>query len=471
MHRRLKAAIIVGAIAVAASGGCGGAGNASTPSPPNSETVLSASAPPPTDSAAVSDDQLATRSTSPPPPTDTAAVSDDQLATGSTSPPPPTDTAAVSDDQLAADIQDIIDASMAPGAINWNCCGVNLPPTGVIVGVRVPGRADILLASGTYLDDRTPLDPTASFSTANLGHSIVDEIGMKLVADGTLDPDATIDAWLPDAPNADRVTVGMLIDATHGWGDYGEVLGQNVLAEPGRHWTAGDAAATLQDVAPAAEPGTLVGGVGNYGTGTLALGYIAGQVTGRSLADLVTSTITEPAGLDHSFLSDGTDLPDNYQHGRFFVDGLPIHSTAKATLTAYFTYAPAEAAFVSTVPDLLDLLDTWVDGTWRPGAKPPTARAFPANRQLALEYPGQLPRYLGLDVPYSGYCPCQPTSNGNHVDAIGRKPATYGTDVHMFHYLDDDISIVLQYNSNTWADREQVEAVVADIRSTVAATI
>jgi CubicO group peptidase (beta-lactamase class C family) len=222
------------------------------------------------------------------------AASGTSAGAGSAGTPPPTAAEAVDDDQLAAAIQDIIDASMAPGAIDWNCCGVDLPPTGVIVGVRVPGRADILLAAGTYLDDGTALDPTASFSTASLGHSIVAEIGMKLVAEGTLDPDATIDAWLPDSPNADRITVRMLIDSTHGWAPYGDVLAQNVEADLERRWTTSEAAATLQDLAPQAEPGTFVGE--SIGTGLLALGYIAEQVTGSSLADLVSSTITQPAG-------------------------------------------------------------------------------------------------------------------------------------------------------------------------------
>src|SRR5262249_22249483 len=155
--------------------------------------------------------------------------------------------------QLATAIQGIIDASMAPGAINWEGNGVALPPTGVLAGVRVPGRPDILLASGTNLDDGTPLEPTASFSTANLGQSIVAEIGLKLVADGTLDPNATIDAWLPDAPNAHRVTVGMLIDSTHGWGDYQDVMLQNITADFARRWTSAEAVATLKDVAPQAE--------------------------------------------------------------------------------------------------------------------------------------------------------------------------------------------------------------------------
>jgi CubicO group peptidase (beta-lactamase class C family) len=433
MRRRLITVIAAGVIAVSASG-CGSTGDAGTPP----STVAGKPGAPPTTVASTS----------------------------------PSDTTAVDDDQLAAAIQDIIDASMVAGAINWNGGGVDVPPTGVLVGVRVPGRPDILLASGTNLDDGTALDPTASFSTANLGYGIVAEIALKLVADGTLDRDATINAWLPDAPNADRVTVGMLIDATHGWGDYQDVMLRNVTADFARRWASGEAVATLKDVAPVAEPGTFVGGVGNYGTGMLALGYILEQVTGRSLADLVTSTITEPAGLDHSFLSDGTDLPDNYQHGRFTGQGGTPASTAQGpSPTAYFTYAPAEDAFVSTVPDLLDLLDTWADGTWRRGATPPTPTMFPADRQLDLEHPGDLPRYLGLDVPYSGYCPCQATSDGNTVDKIGRRPATYGTDVHLFHYPDDAISIVLQYNSNATADRGQIEAVLDHIRATVAASL
>ena len=225
--------------------------------------------------------------------------------------------------RLAAAIQEIIDASLVPGAIDWNCCGVDLPPTGVIVGVRLPA--------------------------------------------------------------------------------------------------------------------------------------------GRTFS-------SPPAGLDDTLLSDGSDLPDNYQHGRFFVEAAPTHSTAESPLTAYFTYAPAEDAFVSTVPDLSDLLDTWVDGTGD-RATPPTPAAFPTDRLLAAEYVGDPPRYLGLDVPYTGYCPCQPASDGNSVDdAIGRRPATFGTDVHLFHYPDDDISIVLHYNSNTWADRSQIEPVLADIRTTVAAS-
>jgi CubicO group peptidase (beta-lactamase class C family) len=387
-----------------------------------------------------------------------------------TSAPPPT-ADGVHPDELAAAIQGIVDASIAPGAIAWDCCGLDLPPTGVVVGVRVTGRPDIVLASGTDLDG-APLDPTASFSTSSLGHSIVAQLGLELVADGTLDPDATVDAWLPDSPNATTVTIRMLIDGTHGWADFGDVQFEQVTADFARHWTAGEALATLHDVAPAAEPGTFV--VDGIETGLLALGYIAEQVTGHSLADLVTTYVTGPAGLEHSFLSDGTDLPDDYLYGRFALADRPdfaVHATDEVPLTSYFTYAPAEDAFVSTVADLLDLLDTWVEGTWRPGGTPPDSADFPADRQDPQGYPGDRVDYVGLEVPYNGYCPCHPTGDGNTVDAIGRQPQTVGNDLQMLHFLDDDVSIVLHYNSNQSVDRNALESVLDDIRATVAASL
>jgi CubicO group peptidase (beta-lactamase class C family) len=377
--------------------------------------------------------------------------------------------AGAHDDDLATAIQQIIDSSIVPGAIEWDCCGLELPPTGVIVGVRVPGRPDIVLASGTDLDG-APLDPSASFSTGALGHSVIAQLGLELVADGTLDPDATIDAWLPASPNATAITVRMLIDGTHGWASFDEILFEQVTADLARHWTVGEALATIQEVPPAAEPGTFE--IDTRGVGFLALGYVAERVTGHPLAELVNTHVTGPAGLDHSFLSDGTDLPDDYQHGRFAIPGFPIHSTADAPLTSYFTYAPADDAFVSNVPDLLDLLDTWADGTWRPGATPPAPAAFPADRQdTTPEFPGNRAHIFGLDVPYNGYCPCQPTDDGNVVDAIGRQPRQIGTDLQMLHFLDDDVSIVLHYNSDQAIDPNVVEAVLDDIRAQVAASL
>jgi CubicO group peptidase (beta-lactamase class C family) len=378
--------------------------------------------------------------------------------------------AGTRDDELAANIQQIIDASIAPGAIDWDCCGVDLAPTGVIVGVRVPGRPDIVLASGSDLTG-APLEPSASFSTAALGHSVVAELAMKLVADGTFDPEATIDAWLPDSPNAPEITIRMLIEGTHGWGGFGDILFEQVTADLARHWTAGEALATIQHVPPAAAPGTF--DPETRAVGFLALGDIAEQVTGHPLADLVSTYVTGPGGLDHSLLSDGTDLPDDYLYGRFAISDqpdFPIHSTADAPLTSYFTYAPAEDAFVSTVADLLDLLDTWADGTWARGAAPPAAAAFPTERKdTVTDYPGERVLFYGFDVPYNGYCPCQPTGDGNAVDAIGRQPAQIGTDLQMFHFLDDDVSIVLDYNSNQVAGRDALETIVDDIHAAVAA--
>src|SRR5262245_59503332 len=98
MPRGLSTAVIAGAIAVAASGGCSSSDNTGTP-----PTVAGNAGPPP-----------ATVAT---PPATTVAT---PPATTVASTPATTGTSAADNGQLATAIQDIINASMAPGAINWN---------------------------------------------------------------------------------------------------------------------------------------------------------------------------------------------------------------------------------------------------------------------------------------------------------------------------------------------------------------
>jgi hypothetical protein len=76
-------------------------------------------------------------------------------------------------DELEAQIQAILDGSLRPGAIDWNCCGVDLPPTGVIVGVRVPaaGRTSFSPRARTSTTERhssrRPRSPPPTSGTAS----------------------------------------------------------------------------------------------------------------------------------------------------------------------------------------------------------------------------------------------------------------------------------------------------------------
>jgi CubicO group peptidase (beta-lactamase class C family) len=376
-----------------------------------------------------------------------------------TEPPPETATpTTVGDDaELRAALQAIADQALEPGSIEWTA-----PASGVSVGVRLPDGREVLVASGETVDG-APFDPTAPFSASTLGWEAALTVATALVAEGTLDPAATIDAWLPNQPNAERISVQMLLDGTHGWGSFDDapvsVYPENVVADLERTWTLAEVLATYEAIPPRNEPGTF--DADGRTTSYDAMAYIAEELTGRPFADLVTEYFAEPAGLDDTFLNTGGELPEGYQHGVFDLDG--PNDTSQFPLTALVTYQPTRVAMVSTFPDLLDLLDTWAEGTWTTGGRPPSPDMFPADRQAGSD------AIFGLGVPYQGYCPCVATPDGNQVERIGRRPYAVGTDVQAVRYLDDGISVVVHFNSDAHVDRAPVLA-VADAAHAAALT-
>ena len=357
-------------------------------------------------------------------------------------------------------VQDLAEAALQLDA-GWNASG----PTGVLIGVRAPGLEDVLVASGTSGDDQ-PLDPSAPFSVSTLGWSVVQEIAADLIAGAALDPSASLDTWLPDQPNADRITVQMLIDGTHGWGSMNDspvdLYPANVVADLERSWGLEEVLETYEAIPPFAEPGTFDPHA--RPTGFDALAYVAEQASGHTLAELVALHSAAPLGLTDTMLGDGVQFPDGFHHGRFMMDR-PMDTTEFPT-AALFTYQPTRLGVISSVPDLLDMLDAWADGSWTDGGVAPDAAMFPDSRREAPAGP-----IIGLGVPYSGYCPCEPTDGGNQVTAIGRRPYAVGSDLHVLRYLDDDISVVVHFNSDAWTDRQPLIELVDAVHAAAAAHV
>jgi CubicO group peptidase (beta-lactamase class C family) len=341
---------------------------------------------------------------------------------------------------LESEIQSILDLALAPGAIEWNCCGADAPPTGVNAAVRIPGRDDVVAAAGTNVDG-TPFDPDGPYPTGSLQPDLVNTVAWQLADEGNLDLDATIDTWLPDLPNADRVTIGMLADYTTGWGRVDKTT--PIVADPSRRWTLAEVLEGLVGITPLHEPGTAIGTEAADHDAT-ALAYILEQVTGDAIAELIETRIITPLGLDDTLIQDGTNQPDGYQHGVFAFEDQPL-DTSMVPNVAYFTYFGAVHAVVSTSTDLLDLLDALVTGTLFTTDRTPKPERLLGARLLD----GSV---YGLGTPLNGYCPCEGAAgNGMNVTAVGRRPSSIGTHVTMVRF-DDGISIVLHFNSRDQAD-------------------
>ena len=361
---------------------------------------------------------------------------------------------------LSAEIQAIIDASMRPGALQWNCCGADGPPTGVSVAVRAPGIDDILLAAGTNVDG-TPFSTSGSFNLGSNSQSVLRTLAYQLLDDGVLDPAATVDTWLPTMPNADRVTVQMMLDDTTGWKDFSDEATGAITADLSRRWTIAEVVDTLADNPPLAEPGTFV--VENSRRANMVgLAAVIEGVTGRPLAEVLNEQFLLPAGLDNTLLSDGTDQPANFQHGVFVLNNAKL-DTSMVPNTAFYTYNVAESAIISTLADSLDMIDMWSDGSLFTSRRLPGPDTFRSDRRDGNAV-------VGYGIPFNGFCPCAPDGDGLTVTKYGRTGNNVGTDTQMLHFP-DGISIVLHYNSEEWSTKDGLTAISDTIHEAVSAAI
>jgi CubicO group peptidase (beta-lactamase class C family) len=245
----------------------------------------------------------------------------------------------------------------------------------------------------------------------------------------------------------------MLLDHTHGWSNWSDASYELMAADPDRRWTLAEVLASVETDPPAAEPGTFTG----QGTGiaATALAYIAEDVTGSTLAELVDERVAQPAGLDDTAISDGTE-PPGFEDGVLVYDGQRL-DTSDFPHTSYNTYFAGSASANSTLRDLLDVLDVWQRGDHGP-------EHFLTERTVEDR------DVYGSGIPFYGFCPCE--ENGANVDvtAIGRAPHSPFTNNHIFHYPDDGVSVVLHFNSDEQTDRAPLRQLAEAIHEAAASS-
>jgi D-alanyl-D-alanine carboxypeptidase len=118
---------------------------------------------------------------------------------------------------------------------------------------------------------------------------------MQLVEAGKLSLDDTVDAWFPEQPNGDRITVRMLLSHTSGLADYQTVFGMDPEKWT-REWAPEDLIAEANKAGPVREPGSRMVHYSN--TNYFMLGLIIEKITGNSWAHEVESRIIQPLALN-----------------------------------------------------------------------------------------------------------------------------------------------------------------------------
>jgi CubicO group peptidase (beta-lactamase class C family) len=159
---------------------------------------------------------------------------------------------------------------------------------------------------------------------------------MQLVEEGALALDDTIDTWFPDQPNADKITVRMLLSHTSGLAN--AILPSNERdAKWAEEWAPLDFVAEANRNGPLAEPGTDIAHYSN--AGYFLLGLIIEAVTGESWEQEVRSRINEPLGLDHTAFADDEGIRRTIVEGYFrtpdgYVSSLDVSNLHASTAWA-----------------------------------------------------------------------------------------------------------------------------------------
>jgi D-alanyl-D-alanine carboxypeptidase len=337
---------------------------------------------------------------------DGAAVSpDDESATAENQPDP------VEVDDAA------LQASLDQWLTEWDAYGATL-------SLRVPGHDDIHLASG--IDDRdpdTPMPTDGTYGIASVTKTFVAALALQLVDEGKLALDEPVQAWLPELPHADQITLGMLLGHTAGFGVWDNL--DVVLQDLTRSYTPEEALALNLQAPPVGQPGERF----TYtNTGYTAVGLMIERVLHQDLATAIAQRFTEPLRLDDTQMHDGSVPATRHTWNRLAPD--VVIDMLDIPLQASMTLLFAAGNIISSSEDLLD----WGEALYSGDLLGPETTATmldmrssfapdPANGQLvATDEPTRYHYGLGA----MGYCLDPTGCDPDEVDLVGHSGSYNG---------------------------------------------
>ncbi|MFF2393769.1 serine hydrolase domain-containing protein [Nocardia sp. NPDC058114] len=162
---------------------------------------------------------------------------------------------------------------------------------GLAVGVFADGHEIFATHGVTGIDNPLPITPDTLFAAGSITKPVTATALMRLVAEGRIDLNATVQQYVPEFTASTDITVGALLNHTSGldWNllvDTGE--GDDALAEFARR---------LSDLPPIGKPGER----SSYSqAGFNLLGRVIETVTGQSFERAVHDLVLAPVGMDNS---------------------------------------------------------------------------------------------------------------------------------------------------------------------------
>ena len=177
-----------------------------------------------------------------------------------------------------------------------------------IVRVTVDGKEVVTQAVGDSMTG-VPATTDMHFRNGAVAISYVSTLLLRLVDENKVTLGDRLSKWLPDFPNAQRVTLGQLAQMTAGYPDYvigNDQLEDELYANPFQQLTTPDILAQISGRPLLYDPGTNW----NYAhTDYVLLGLALEKATGQDMPTLLGNEVLGPLGLKSTTNSDTPEIP------------------------------------------------------------------------------------------------------------------------------------------------------------------
>ena len=182
----------------------------------------------------------------------------------------------------------------------------------VILRVLIDGEEVVTAAIGESMTG-VPATAEMHFRNGAVAIAYMSTALLVLVDQGVVGLDDPLATWLPDLPDADRVTLRMLANMTAGYPDYvqNDALIQQFLENPFRAWTPDELIAIGLSTPRTFAPGTNW----DYShTNCVILGQALEHIAGMPLADLLRKSVLAPLGLTNTVSAQTAEIPAPVLH-------------------------------------------------------------------------------------------------------------------------------------------------------------
>jgi D-alanyl-D-alanine carboxypeptidase len=256
-----------------------------------------------------------------------------------------------SEDFRSAELQQVLDDKVK-----------ELDVPGIQASVRVKDFYWRGASGSTDLKKREKLTAEHILRIGSVTKNFTAAVILKLHEQGKIGLDDTMNAWFPEYPRADSITIRRLLNHGSGIYNYTENLRLGAQSVLWRHkkW---NPEALLKSTRN--KKFYFLPGEGHYYSNTnyLILGLIIEKITGKPLSTVYREYIFEPENLSNTFFIPYEETPENLITG-YDRDVIPF-GTHKITPdeTSFATLGFSAGAMVSTANDLRQ----WIDGLFKSG--------------------------------------------------------------------------------------------------------